>query len=99
MSTFNIHALDDLIHGRIRLGVMAYLVGAQTADFNALKTHLATTDGNLSVHLRKLEEAGYVSIDKSFRGRKPVTAVSLTPSGREAFTQYLGALSGLIGKN
>ena len=72
---------------------------AQTADFNALKTHLATTDGNLSVHLRKLEEAGYVSIDKSFRGRKPVTAVSLTPNGREAFTQYLGALSGLIGKS
>ena len=94
-----VNSLDDVIHGRIRLGVMAYLVGAQTADFNALKTHLATTDGNLSVHLRKLEEAGYVSIDKSFRGRKPVTAVSLTPSGREAFTQYLGALSGLIGKN
>ena len=99
MSAFNIQALDDVIHGRIRLGVMAYLVGAQTADFNALKAHLATTDGNLSVHLRKLEEAGYVSIDKSFRGRKPVTAVSLAPNGREAFTQYLGALSGLIGKS
>lgn len=99
MSEFNINALDDVIHGRIRLGVMAYLVGAETADFSALKTHLGTTDGNLSVHLRKLEEAGYVTIEKSFLGRKPLTAVSLTPSGREAFTQYLGALSGLIGKS
>jgi DNA-binding MarR family transcriptional regulator len=63
-----------------------------------VQSHLATTDGNLSVHLRKLEEAGYVSIEKSLRARKPVTAVSLTASGREAFSQYLGALSGLIGK-
>jgi DNA-binding MarR family transcriptional regulator len=63
-----------------------------------VQSHLATTDGNLSVHLRKLEEAGYVSIEKSFRGRKPVTAASLTASGREAFSRYLGALSGLIGK-
>jgi len=63
-----------------------------------LKTHLATTDGNLSVHLRKLEEAGYVTIVKSFRGRKPVTELTLTMSGREAFTQYVGALSGLMGK-
>jgi len=97
MNEFNINALDDVIHGRIRLGVMAYLVGAETAEFSALKTHLGTTDGNLSVHLRKLEEAGFITIDKSFRGRKPVTAVSLTPSGREAFTHYLSALSGLIG--
>ncbi|MFM8517179.1 MAG: winged helix-turn-helix domain-containing protein [Nevskiaceae bacterium] len=97
MNEFNINALDDVIHGRIRLGVMAYLVGAETADFSALKTHLGTTDGNLSVHLRKLEEVGFITIDKSFRGRKPVTAVSLTPSGREAFTHYLSALSGLIG--
>ena len=54
-----------------------------------LKTHLATTDGNLSVHLRKLEEAGFVAIEKSFWGRKPVTGVSLTASGREAFDPYL----------
>ena len=99
MNDFDVNELDDVIHGRMRLGIMAYLVGAGSADFSTLKTRLQATDGNLSVHLRKLEEAGYVSIDKSFRGRKPVTAVSLTPSGREAFTQYLGALSGLIGKS
>lgn len=98
MEGFDVHELDDVIHGRIRLGIMAYLVGAGAADFGTLKAQLQATDGNLSVHLRKLEEAGYVSIEKSFRGRKPVTAVSLTASGREAFSQYLGALSGLIGK-
>lgn len=97
MSAFNIQALDDVIHGRIRLGVMAYLVGAQTADFNALKTHLATTDGNLSVHLRKLEEAGYVAVDKTFHDRKPRTEVRLTDAGRAAFVRYLDSLSGLLG--
>lgn len=98
MAAFDINAIDEVIHGRVRLGIMAYLVGAGSADFGTLKAKLDATDGNLSVHLRKLEEAGYVTIDKSFRGRKPVTAVSLTASGREAFSQYLGALSGLIGK-
>jgi DNA-binding MarR family transcriptional regulator len=77
-----------------------YLIagGAWFGAASLVQSHLATTDGNLSVHLRKLEEAGYVSIEKSLRARKPVTAVSLTASGREAFSQYLGALSGLIGK-
>ena len=77
-----------------------YLIagGAWFGAASLVQSHLVTTDGNLSVHLRKLEEAGYVSIEKSLRARKPVTAVSLTASGREAFSQYLGALSGLIGK-
>ncbi|MFO0227680.1 MAG: winged helix-turn-helix domain-containing protein [Gammaproteobacteria bacterium] len=98
MAAFDINAIDEVIHGRVRLGIMAYLVGAGSADFGTLKAKLDATDGNLSVHLRKLEEAGYVAIEKSFRGRKPVTAVTLTASGREAFSQYLGALSGLFGK-
>jgi DNA-binding MarR family transcriptional regulator len=96
MGGFDINALDDVIHGRIRLGVMAYLVGADTADFSALKSHLATTDGNLSVHLRKLEEAGYVTIDKSFKDRKPLTSVKLTRAGRNAFVKYLDSIAKLV---
>lgn len=98
MSSFNIQAIDDVIHGRLRLGIVAYLVGAGTADFAALKAHLEATDGNLSVHLRKLEEAGYVAISKSFRGRKPLTEVTLTDTGRQAFVKYLEAMSGLVGR-
>ena len=98
MSGFNIHAIDDVIHGRLRLGIVAYLVGAGTADFAALKAHLEATDGNLSVPLRKLEEAGYVTISKSVRGRKPLTEVSLTDTGRQAFMNYLEAMSGLVGR-
>ena len=75
---------------------MAYLVGADTADFSALKSHLATTDGNLSVHLRKLEEAGYVTIDKSFKDRKPLTSVKLTRAGRNAFVKYLDSIAKLV---
>ncbi len=96
MTGFNIQAIDDVIHGRLRLGIVAYLVGAGTADFAALKAHLEATDGNLSVHLRKLEEAGYVTIGKTFRGRKPLTEVTLTDTGRQAFMRYLEAMSSLV---
>jgi len=65
MKSFDIHAVDEIIHGRLRLGIMAYLIGAGSADFNTLKQHLETTDGNLLVHLRKLEDARYVSVEKS----------------------------------
>ena len=97
MAAFDIHAIDEVIHGRVRLGIMAYLVGAGSADFATLKAKLDTTDGNLSVHLRKLEEAGYLSVTKSFRARKPLTEVSLTEPGRKAFADYLQALRGLMG--
>ncbi|HVZ30211.1 MAG TPA: transcriptional regulator [Asticcacaulis sp.] len=93
---FNIDALDDVIHGRLRLGVMAYLSTAGAADFPLLKTKLQATDGNLSVQLRKLEEAGYVTIGKAFVGRKPQTTVTLTPSGRTAYIGYLDAMRKLI---
>jgi DNA-binding MarR family transcriptional regulator len=96
MTAFDIHTIDEIIHGRLRLGIMAYLIGAARADFITLKQHLQTTDGNLSVHLRKLEEAGYVEIDKSFQDRKPRTEVRLTAKGRKAFVKYLDSLSGLI---
>jgi DNA-binding MarR family transcriptional regulator len=93
---FEIGALDDVIHGRLRLGVMAFLSTAERADFNTLKAKLAATDGNLSVHLRKLEEAGYVQIEKSFVGKKPLTEVVLTEAGRGAFIGYLDAMRALV---
>jgi DNA-binding HxlR family transcriptional regulator len=96
VKTFDIATIDEVIHGRLRLGVMAYLTGAGVAEFATLKSHLQTTDGNLSTHLRKLEEAGYVTIVKSFRNRKPLTEISLTETGRTAFVRYLEALSTLI---
>ena len=96
MGDFDIHAIDEVIHGRMRLGVMAYLVGAGTADFSTLKERLQASDGNLSVHLRKLEQAGYVAIRKTFQGRKPLTEVTLTAKGRNAFVRYIDSMSGLI---
>lgn len=97
MASFDIGKLDDVIHGRVRLGVMAYLADAGVADFTELKTLLDVTQGNLSVHLRKLEEAGYISIDKSFLDRKPLTRVRMTELGRGAFAAYLEAIAKLVG--
>jgi DNA-binding MarR family transcriptional regulator len=77
---FDIDGLDEVIHGRVRLGVMAFLAGAGAADFGELKTRLSATDGNLSVHLRKLEDADYVAIDR----------------GRTAFATYLEAIRRLL---
>jgi DNA-binding MarR family transcriptional regulator len=94
---FDIAAIDDVIHGRVRLGVMAYLSSAGSADFSTLKAKLSITDGNLSVHVSKLEEAGYVAIDKRFVGKKPQTTISITPAGRAAFAAYLNAISKLVG--
>lgn len=96
MAAFDIAKIDDVIHGRMRLGIVAYLASAEVADFNELKAALDATQGNLSVHLRKLEEAGYVTIEKGFLGRKPLTRVRLTETGRKAFANYLKAMSQLI---
>ncbi len=93
---FNIDSLDDVIHGRLRLGIMAYLSTAGSAEFPLLKSRLQASDGNLSVQLRKLEEASYVSIEKAFVGKKPQTMVTLTPKGRAAYLAYLDAMKKLI---
>jgi DNA-binding MarR family transcriptional regulator len=98
MARFDIGRIDDVIHGRLRLGVMAYLANAEVADFNELKSVLEVTQGNLSVQLRKLEEAQYVTIEKSFLGRKPLTQIRITATGRKAFAVYLEALGKLIGQ-
>lgn len=94
---FDYKEIDDIIHGRARLAVMAYLSGAGTADFGALKEHAGVTDGNLSVHLRKLEDAGYVDVEKKFVGRKPQTLCRLSDRGREAWIAYIAHMQGLIG--
>ena len=97
MAAFDIGRIDDVIHGRMRLGIMAYLADAGAADFNELKRALDATQGNLSIHLRKLEDAGYIAIDKSFLGRKPLTRARLTATGRAAFARYLDAIAELVG--
>ncbi|EGF91545.1 transcriptional regulator [Asticcacaulis biprosthecium C19] len=96
MDEFNIESIDDVIHGRLRLGIMAYLSTAGAAEFTVLKQRLQASDGNLSVQLRKLEEAAYVSIDKAFVGKKPQTTVTLTDTGRKAYIAYLDAMKKLI---
>jgi DNA-binding MarR family transcriptional regulator len=96
MAAFDIGKLDDVIHGRMRLGIMAYLAGAEVADFNELRRVLEATQGNLSIHLRKLEDAGYIEIDKSFLGRKPLTRARITTAGRAAFAEYLDAIGKLV---
>jgi len=96
MSAFDIAGIDDVIHGRMRLGIMAYLANAEVADFNELKSTLQATQGNLSIHLRKLEDAGYVAIEKSFLARKPLTRARITPAGRKAFAAYLEAIGKLL---
>ncbi len=98
MAEFDHKSLDDVIHGRLRLAVMAYLSAVAQADFADLKRETGATDGNLSVHLRKLEDAGYVTAEKTFVGRKPKTTLKLTKQGRSAWIAYLDHLKGLIGE-
>lgn len=85
-----------MIHGRLRLGIMAYLSTVSPATFGELKERTNSTDGNLSTHLSKLEEAGYVRIEKTFSGKKPLTRAHLTRQGRAAWIAYLERLEKLI---
>ena len=89
-------SLDRLIHERLRLGIVSALAGTDRMSFTDLKRLLATTDGNLSVHARKLEEAGYVLCEKSFQGRVPVTEYRLAPAGRRALEKYLAHMEAII---
>lgn len=89
--------LDRLIHERIRLGIVSALAVNESVTFNELKKLLKTTDGNLSVHARKLEEANYIACTKSFEGRMPRTEYRLTDAGRRALEKYLNHMEALIG--
>jgi DNA-binding HxlR family transcriptional regulator len=88
--------LDRLLHDRMRLGIVSALAAGDEMSFTDLKAALNATDGNLSVHARKLEEAGYVSCTKTFSGRTPRTDYSLTSSGRRALEKYLDHMDALI---
>ena len=89
-------ALDRLIHERLRLGILSALAVNDTMSFNDLKKLMQTTDGNLSVHARKLEEANYITCTKSFEGRVPRTEYAITASGRRALERYLDHMEALI---
>ena len=89
-------ALDRLIHERLRLGIVSALAVNESLTFNDLKRLLDTTDGNLSVHARKLEDAGYVTCTKTFESRRPKTEYRLAPRGRRALERYLSHMEALI---
>src|SRR5579872_6576352 len=89
--------LDRLIHEKLRLGILSALAVNSSLTFNDLKKLLSTTDGNLSVHARKLEEADYIACEKSFEGRMPKTEYRLTEAGRRALEKYLNHMEAIIG--
>ena len=88
--------LDKLIHERLRLGIVSALAATESMSFGDLKSLLQTTDGNVSVHARKLEDAGYIVCEKSFKGRVPLTEYKITAEGRRALERYLNHMEALI---
>jgi DNA-binding HxlR family transcriptional regulator len=88
--------LDPLVHAPIRLAVLSLLITVESANFIFLKESIGTTDGNLSTHLTKLEESAYISIKKTFKGKKPQTICAITRKGREALQSYLEQLEQII---
>ena len=106
MSNFNHKEINDVIHGRVRLAIMSYLASLQNddcsgdgVDFSHLKKSINVSDGNLSTHMTKLEEAGYLKITKQFKGKRPQTLCQLTDQGRAAFMAYLSHLESLLPQN
>lgn len=90
--------LDPLLHSQLRLGVISLLISVESAEFTWLREKTNSTAGNLSVQLDKLSEAGYISIEKSFRGKKPLTTCRVTKKGLKAFEEYVNALKDYIKK-
>jgi DNA-binding MarR family transcriptional regulator len=90
--------LDPLLHSQLRLAVMSLLISVDSAEFTYLKEKTNSTAGNLSVQLDKLSEAGYISVEKSFKGKKPLTTCKVTKKGLKAFEEYVNALKQYINK-
>lgn len=88
--------IDDVLSSKIRLGIVSLLITAEIAEFTYIKEALGLTDGNLSTHLKKLDEAGFVAIDKKFVNHKPKTSVRLTDKGVQAFREYVAFLENII---
>ncbi|MBM3162330.1 MAG: transcriptional regulator [Chlorobi bacterium] len=98
-TSYDHQLLDKVIHARIRFAALAYLHAVNQASFVEIRDQIRATDGNLSVHMRKLESAGYISCDKEFQARKPQTIYSITPVGREAFSNYRNHLGSFFGQD
>ena len=96
MTDYDHNAIDELLHSRARLAIVAFLAGASEADFVAIREATKMTDGNASVHLRKLEDAGYVTVRKHFVARKPQSLYALTDAGRKALLAYVAHLESLV---
>lgn len=90
--------LDPLLHSQLRLAIMSLLISLESAEFTFIKEKTNSTSGNLSVQLDKLSEAGYLSIEKSFRGKKPVTTCKITKRGIKAFDEYVNTLKQYVGR-
>jgi DNA-binding transcriptional ArsR family regulator len=91
-----VEELDPMLHERGRLAIVSVLAAVESLTFTEIRDALEMSDGNLSVHLQKLEDKGYVAIDKQFVGRKPLTTCRLTKAGRQAFTRYLDHLQAIV---
>lgn len=90
--------LDPLLHSQLRLGVMSLLMSVDSAEFTFLREKTNSTAGNLSVQIDKLSEAGYIAVEKSFKGKKPLTTCKITKQGLKAFEEYVNTLKQYIGK-
>jgi DNA-binding transcriptional ArsR family regulator len=90
--------LDPVVHAQLRLAALTLLAGVEEAEFTWLRERTGATDGNLSVHLSKLEEARYIAVSKRFEGRKPKSFYRMTAEGRAAYLRYLAALRALLGR-
>lgn len=93
---FDYNEIDDIIHARIRLAIMTILLARGKTDFATLKKQTKTSDGNLSTHLRKLEDAGYIVVEKSFVDRKPFTIYWVSNDGKKAYAKYIATIERLV---
>jgi DNA-binding transcriptional ArsR family regulator len=96
MTDFDHNAIDEVLQSRVRIAIVAFLASAGNVEFAGIRDAIKSSDGNTSVHLRKLEEAGYVSVDKRFVQRKPQTRYALTDRGRTALLDHVAHLEGLL---
>lgn len=96
MKDYSYDKLDTIFHSRIRLAITSALINASEIEFTTLRDIVKTTDGNMNTHLKKMEDAGYISVKKEFVNRKPVTFYSLTKTGMKKFREYLQVLEGFI---
>ena len=96
MTDYDHASIDEILHSRVRLAIVAFLAGAKTAEFSAVRDAIRTTDGNASVHLRKLEDAGYIAVRKHFVARRPQTLYALPARGKKAPPQHVAHLETLL---